>query len=1106
MILVVCVTSFAGGKFIVPNTAFEIEDEGTFESLFHATMLRASSSLDSYESALLSSENILKVKVREKSDTQPIEVSKLHMPISLCTDLDRKFVEFVVDSNNNSSSNACLSSKTNAFDTLMQSQKKLHLPSKIMKVSMMGPEKLYNDIIDWIAPIDNGWTLDQKEIGSKIISTLRNALWYIDHAHEKFKERGCPLPDVYKAFQGYNNYKKLRHKQPIVTVMKLNELCNDLSACLSFPSMNSVQHKTLYVHLESLLSCLIKYRDRLQKDNERHKTDYHVRSEPSFQPEHDSACQYIPCVTNVDITYQLLDRTISLSEDYAYIDLCSFAPDDRLKRRAYIKDIRLSRPIMLYRLAYGGNVGTLNFVWTVPPDESPERSTQNARVIAEILQNVPKFSTRGMRQDFINKYNKYVKTPKSVLRHMYHELTETEMVANTQDQQEVNDRAAEILFSGDDTDLLFDLRTLNGNNTDTKFGEFFNEMGKYFEEKIMAVQERRHSDELYLPLSISVEDLREQIQKRVPQGTAIPSSETIRLQFMPHNPFQQTALKYTGRFNIKFRVQTRQARVSHQDGKYATMLFRYLKEFLVQYRQHALFVCMDDKAVVPIGEPGIPISTGVRGHNKVMAPASGPALVATDHDFHNAGIIPSVAFVSDIPVNPNDSFFQGKIYVTVKDKIFQHSTPFRHATELLRIIRNNYSDEGVDLDVPILCLMTDGGPDHRLTYETVKASLVLLFMQADLDMLIAIRTAPNQSWINPAERCMSILNLALQHCALARDEMPEQYEKMIKNKSTLNAIRNAAECNPGLKTAYAESMKGVLTTVKDRFQRMKLKGEPVKVYSGVKELLIEECLKMVTDVTGASAEKINLSACTKDIRDSKEFQEFVNMHCVSTHYSFQIMKCVGEMPCAYCAVHGVRLPSDVIESLSFLPCPVPDANGEHYKCFKELYGKEVDDTHRPSSTKSSDFGEDSQNADRTNRDLLKAPKARDIIKCGECQKPRLIYSSSKLSRDEENALRRLKEENSYTCGDEIDSSLGFVVRRCISCVSSVEIAYYSAHLKSYVPPVCVYCGSEDDLMDDNEEYIIQLYAHYSTIRPLCHACRGTGLEAKTWGRKFFKKS
>ncbi|KAK3108394.1 hypothetical protein FSP39_007105 [Pinctada imbricata] len=281
------------------------------------------------------------------------------MPISLCTDLDRKFVEYVVDSNNNSSSNACLSSKTNAFDTLMQSQKKLHLPSKIMKVSMMGPEKLYNDIIDWIAPIDNGWTLDQKEIGSKIISTLRNALWYIDHAHEKFKERG------------------------------------------------------------------------------------------------------------------------------------------------------------------------------------------------------------------------------------------------------------------------------------------------------------------------------------------------------------------------------------------------YLKEFLVQYRQHALFVCMDDKAVVPIGEPGIPISTGVRGHNKVMAPASGPALVATDHDFHNAGIIPLVAFVSDIPVNPNDSFFQGKIYVTVKDKTFQHSTPFRHATELLRIIRNNYSDEGVDLDVPILCLMTDGGSDHRLTYETVKASVVLLFMQADLDMLIAIRTAPN---------------------------------------------------------------------------------------------------------------------------------------------------------------------------------------------------------------------------------------------------------------------------------------------------------------------------------------------------------------------------
>ena len=79
-------------------------------------------------------------------------------------------------------------------------------------------------------------------------------------------------------------------------------------------------------------------------------------------------------------------------------------------------------------------------------------------------------------------------------------------------------------------------------------------------------------------------------------------------------------------------------------------------EFIVQYKEQIIhpFVCMDNKAILPAGEPGIPISTGVRGHSKVMAPAEGPALTCTDHDFHIAGLIPSVAFVCDTPERPED--------------------------------------------------------------------------------------------------------------------------------------------------------------------------------------------------------------------------------------------------------------------------------------------------------------------------------------------------------------------------------------------------------------------------------------------------------------------
>ena len=64
-------------------------------------------------------------------------------------------------------------------------------------------------------------------------------------------------------------------------------------------------------------------------------------------------------------------------------------------------------------------------------------------------------------------------------------------------------------------------------------------------------------------------------------------------------------------------------------------------------------------------------------------------------------------------------------------------------------------------------------------------------------MLIAASTCscPYQSWLNIAERTMSTLNLGLQNVALARKEMPEEYEKLIANKSTLGAIHDAVTQN-----------------------------------------------------------------------------------------------------------------------------------------------------------------------------------------------------------------------------------------------------------------------------------------------------------------------
>ena len=82
------------------------------------------------------------------------------------------------------------------------------------------------------------------------------------------------------------------------------------------------------------------------------------------------------------------------------------------------------------------------------------------------------------------------------------------------------------------------------------------------------------------------------------------------------------------------------ARLHHLDARYVATQYQYLKQFVVLNRNETIMVCMDDKAVVPVGDPGMPLSTGVRPHNRVLAPTEGPELVAMDHGFCINGHVP----------------------------------------------------------------------------------------------------------------------------------------------------------------------------------------------------------------------------------------------------------------------------------------------------------------------------------------------------------------------------------------------------------------------------------------------------------------------------------
>ena len=171
---------------------------------------------------------------------------------------------------------------------------------------------------------------------------------------------------------------------------------------------------------------------------------------------------------------------------------------------------------------------------------------------------------------------------------------------------------------------------------------------------MLAVNERRHGDVMHVPYAMSVRHLRDMIEERLklkhPESTpALPSLEWVRLQFWPANPHSERAIRYTGQFKVKFRVQVRQLHKDHPDSHYVSALLQYVRKFSVLYRLNLLLLSVDDKFIVPVGEPDCPVSTGVRGHNRSLVPLEGSRVVALDHDFHNHGIVPSVAFAIEIP-------------------------------------------------------------------------------------------------------------------------------------------------------------------------------------------------------------------------------------------------------------------------------------------------------------------------------------------------------------------------------------------------------------------------------------------------------------------------
>ena len=227
----------------------------------------------------------------------------------------------------------------------------------------------------------------------------------------------------------------------------------------------------------------------------------------------------------------------------------------------------------------------------------------------------------------------------------------------------------------------------------------------------------------------------------------------------------------------------------------------------------------------------------------------------------------------------------------------------------------------------------------------------------------------------------------------------------------------------------------------------------------------------------------------KELSGRKKYQEFLGTHAIAHHY-FQIKKC-GSSTCKYCS--PPRCPPAVFQGLSFLPDPLLDSSGSHFKLFDDIYGKVPNSKKdRPSA------GTLLERIDKENKDILVSTKARMIVICCQCNKPRVVYSPLRLQPEVERYVHDLADFIQYSCGSplyyELPESWSLEMtqnaRQNMTCSTAVEFSYYSCRK---FPDVCAHCGDNDCCI------VEELKNAFKTVLPICHGCKTTK-EPVTRGR------
>ena len=228
-----------------------------------------------------------------------------------------------------------------------------------------------------------------------------------------------------------------------------------------------------------------------------------------------------------------------------------------------------------------------------------------------------------MRTAAFEKFGLVMKTTKkSALRYLYKDLFGDSSASSNLEESEIHlDARVDVFFELEEPSLIYDLRDHYKGISQSSMC-FGKEPKNIWRKMLAQLLMTGNIPQLFTWQAISVRDLWEKVKEMCPPDTLVPSDEWIRLQFAPSCVSLHTALRYTGKVQVRHKVQQRQWRKHHEDSHYAACIYRYQREYAVQMQQQCVFVCIDDKHRIKIGEPNFPVASAERGHQVIVGTQS----------------------------------------------------------------------------------------------------------------------------------------------------------------------------------------------------------------------------------------------------------------------------------------------------------------------------------------------------------------------------------------------------------------------------------------------------------------------------------------------------